>query len=207
MATTRPELDAGYWEARYRDGRTGWERGVPTPAFVRLLASANAPVPGKMVVPGCGRGHDALLFAAHGFRVTGIDFAPSAVDGATAMAAARGLSDRATFEVADVLSLGERWAATFDYALERACYAALDPSARDRYVASVAAALRPGGRLIGSFFVDTSGPAREGPPFPAPWEEITASLAPWFTVEALHEAREEGLMAGADQFAILVRTP
>ena len=63
MATSRPTIGHEFWEGRYQAGRTGWERGVPTPAFRRLLASDRAPVPGRVVVPGCGRGHDALLFA------------------------------------------------------------------------------------------------------------------------------------------------
>lgn len=202
MATARPDLGPDYWETRYREGRTGWERGVPTPAFVRLLESSRAPRPGRMAVPGCGRGHDALLFATAGHQVHGIDVAPTAVADALAMADRAGVTDRATFEVGNVLDIGQRYPHSFDYVLERACFCALDPSVRDAYLASIALALRPGGRLIGSFFVGT--PAG-GPPFAVPWEDIMASLAPWFDVEEQDDARAEGLMSGTDLFAILRR--
>ena len=102
MATSRPTIGQEFWEGRYQAGRTGWERGVPTPAFRRLLASDRAPVPGRVVVPGCGRGHDALLFAEAGHQVTGLDFAPSAIAGARELATAAGLADRVTFKVAEI---------------------------------------------------------------------------------------------------------
>ena len=204
MSTVRPELDHEFWEGRYQAGRTGWERGVPTPAFKRLLASDRAPVLGRVAVPGCGRGHDALLFAEVGHEVTGFDFAPSAIAGARELAAAAGLTDRTTFVVADILNPDvHAQPSAFDYVVERACYCALHPSDRDRYVANVATMLRPGGRLIGSFFI---GPAEGGPPFAATWEEIRASMAPWFEVEVLGEPAAETPLAGADLFAILRRS-
>ncbi|MBU6289140.1 MAG: methyltransferase domain-containing protein [Chloroflexi bacterium] len=201
MATSRPTIGHEFWEGRYQAGRTGWERGVPTPAFRRLLASDRAPVPGRVVVPGCGRGHDALLFAEAGHQVTGLDFAPSAIAGARELATAAGLADRVTFEVADVLGADVSvHVGQYDFAVERACYCALHPSDRERYVESVAKMLRPGGRLIGSFFV---GPAEGGPPFAATWEEIEASLAPWFETETVGFALEETPLPGADLFAIV----
>lgn len=204
MSTVRPGLDHDFWEGRYQAGRTGWERGVPTPAFKRLLASDRAPDLGRVAVPGCGRGHDALLFAEVGHEVTGFDFAPSAIAGAKELAAAAGLTDRTTFVVADILSPEvHAQPGAFDYVVERACYCALHPSDRDRYVANVATMLRPGGRLIGSFFI---GPAEGGPPFAATWEEIHASMAPWFEVEVLGEPAAETPLAGADLFAVLRRS-
>jgi SAM-dependent methyltransferase len=204
MSTVRPRLDHDFWEGRYQAGRTGWERGVPTPAFKRLLASDRAPRVGQVAVPGCGRGHDALLFAGVGHNVTGFDFAPSAIAGANELATIAGLSDRTTFVVADVLGPDiHAYAGSFDYVVERACYCALDPSNRDRYVANMATLLRPGGCLIGSFFI---GPAEGGPPFAASWEEICASLAPWFEMEVVGEPTSETPMAGADLFAILRRS-
>ena len=34
------------------------------------------------LVPGCGRGHDVHLLASHGYRVVGLDLAPSATEAA-----------------------------------------------------------------------------------------------------------------------------
>ncbi len=202
MTTPNPVHDPADWETRYKEGRTGWERGVPTPAFVALLDGASAVPPGRLAAPGCGRGHDALLFAEHGFEVVGFDFAPSAVEGATELARRKGFDAQARFEQADVFTLHERYPEAFDYVLERACFCAIAPADRDRYVTNIRAILKPGGRLIASFFI---GPAEGGPPFAADWEVIKAHFAPWFEVDETHEPEFETPMDGADLFAILRR--
>src|SRR5688572_24240821 len=97
-----------FWEQRYQEGRTGWDLGGPTPVFATLLESPNAAqlVPsGEILVVGCGKGHDVLLFARHGFDALGVDFAPSAVQLGARAARQAGLSDTARFEQADIFDL------------------------------------------------------------------------------------------------------
>ena len=65
------------WEGDYQRGTTGWDMGTPTPVFVDLLAEDRFS-PGRMLVPGAGRGHDAREFARHGFKVVAVDFAEDA---------------------------------------------------------------------------------------------------------------------------------
>src|SRR5438552_1618772 len=91
MNTRQPEPQdnparTGFWESRYIVGNTGWDIGQPAPPFVDLLSGTDAPAPGSMIVPGCGRGHDAIFFAKHGFTVVGVDFAASAIADARAAA-------------------------------------------------------------------------------------------------------------------------
>ena len=191
-----------FWEQRYREGRTRWDLGGPTPVFVRLLESAQAPPPGTMAVLGCGAGHDVLLFARHGFQATGFDFAPSAIRAGVSAARAAGLEARARFEEADIFDLPARYAGGFEYILERACFCAINPADRERYVEVARALLKPGGRLIGDFFI---GPKEGGPPFAATPEEIRRSFEPHFSVERMDEPREEGRLPGADMFAVLRR--
>src|SRR5258706_15648666 len=68
----------GFWEEIYQGGRAGWDLGKPTATFQRLLASGEL-APGRLLVVGAGRGHDAREFAHHGFDVTAVDFAADAV--------------------------------------------------------------------------------------------------------------------------------
>ena len=75
-----------FWSEIYQAGRAGWDLGGPTPALHRLLESGEIK-PGRLIVLGAGRGHDARDFARHGFKVTAVDFAAEAV------AAMQGLSD------------------------------------------------------------------------------------------------------------------
>ena len=193
-----------FWEGRYQEGRTGWDLGGPTPVFARLLEQPGAPLPpGAILVVGCGKGHDVLLFARHGFDALGVDFAPSAVETGTAAARSAGLAERARFEQADIFDLPQRYPAHFDYVLERACYCAIDPEDRRRYVDAMAAVLKPGGRLIGQFFL---GPqARPGPPFATTLGEIRDFFGAAFEVERLDEPQTEGPLPGADLLVILRR--
>ncbi|HET7768152.1 MAG TPA: methyltransferase domain-containing protein [Chloroflexota bacterium] len=191
-----------FWEQRYQEGRTGWDLGGPTPGFVAYLEGAQPAKPGKILVVGCGKGHDVLLFARHGFDALGVDFAPSAVEIGTRAAQEAGLADGARFEQADIFDLPARYPAHFHYVLERACYCAIDPADRARYVDTVAALLKPGGRIIGQFFL---GPqTRPGPPFAATVEELKESFAPHFEFER-QDAPYQGKLPGADLFGILRR--
>ena len=201
---TAPDVRApDFWEERYQVGRTGWDLGGPVPGFVAYLEGPQAPPPGKILVVGCGKGHDVLLFARHGFEALGVDFAPSAVELGTRAAEEAGLADRARFEQADIFELPARYPAHFDYVLERACYCAIDPADRARYVETVAALLKPGGRIIAQFFL---GPqTRPGPPFATSVEELKRSFTPHFEFERL-DTPHQGDLPGADVFGILRRT-
>lgn len=191
----------GFWEAAYQEGRAGWDLGEPAPPFVALLASSAAPAPGRLLVPGCGRGHDALLFARAGFAVTGVDFAPSAVAATRAAAAAAGLP--VAVEEADLFTLGERWPERFDYVVEHTCFCAIDPARRRDYARTVQAVLRPGGELIALFYAHGRA---GGPPYATTAAEVRALFGPLFTVEELAPATNSApRRQGEELFARLRR--
>jgi len=66
------------WESRYQSGSTGWDRGQISPALAHWL-EAGALQPCRILVPGCGHGHEVIALARAGFEVTAVDIAPSAV--------------------------------------------------------------------------------------------------------------------------------
>src|SRR5688572_32924913 len=83
-----PPLDINtpaFWEEIYQGDRAGWDLGAPTPAFRRLLRSGEF-APGRTIVLGSGRGHDAREFARQGFSVTAVDFAADAARAMRALA-------------------------------------------------------------------------------------------------------------------------
>lgn len=172
-----------FWEAAYREERTGWDLGAPAPPFLDLLLSPAAPTPGRLLVPGCGRGHDAQLFARFGFTVSGIDFAPSAIQAAKEAARQAGVT--LELQQADLFTLAERWPAHFDYVAEHTCFCAIDPARRSDYVRVIHDVLRPGGELIALFFAH-GRPG--GPPFTTSAEEIQRLFEPLFIIESLEPA-------------------
>ena len=50
------------WEADYERKTDGWDLGGSAPVFKRLASSGQIK-PGRMIVLGAGRGHDAREFA------------------------------------------------------------------------------------------------------------------------------------------------
>lgn len=146
-----------FWEERYRSATTPWDRRGPSPALLEWLDEEELR-PCRILVPGCGRGYEALELARRGFDVVAVDFAPSAV---RHLRDELGRADlRAEVIQADVLS----WvsAELFDAIYEQTCLCALPPGTWARYEQQLAAWLVPGGKLLALFMqTDREG----GPPF------------------------------------------
>ena len=131
-------------------------------------------------MPGAGRGHDARLLAHRGYRVWGFDWAPTAIEEATRLAAADGVDP--TFEARDVFTLAETHGGFFDAVWEYTCFCAIDPARRQEYLRVIRTLLRPGGLLLACFYPLREG--TDGPPFPVSREEIERVLAPGFVVRS-----------------------
>ncbi len=174
------------WNARYEQEDTPWDLGAPTPAWQALLKGRNAPAPCQVVFPGCGRGHDALLFAEHGFEVLGFDFAPRAIAEARALAAVR--ESKARFERLDLFALPTELEGRFDLLVEYTCFCAIDPELRADYVASARSLLRPGGRLLGLFFPTTPFGSEGEPPHVVTKADVERHFSEAFTIDSLEPA-------------------
>ena len=75
------ELHVGYscddWERHYKTNDLGWDLGEVSPPFVRLWKERDIPAC-KAIIPGCGRGHEAIFLAERGFEITAVDFTQGA---------------------------------------------------------------------------------------------------------------------------------
>jgi methyl halide transferase len=148
-----------YWQESYTNGRIPWDLGAPTPTFARLAASGSYP-PGQMIVLGAGHGHDARLFARHGFAVTAVDFAPNA---AAKMRELENPAYPTQIVETDIFELPGELNGRFDYLLEYTCFCAIDPARRNEYAALAARLLKPNGLYIALAFPIGKRPG--GPPF------------------------------------------
>ena len=66
------------WAERYRENTTPWDLGETHPELSRRIATGdNVLIPNpnakRALVPGCGRGWDALAFADAGWEVSALD--------------------------------------------------------------------------------------------------------------------------------------
>ena len=68
-----------FWETKYQTNGDCWDLGQPAPGLVHFVENTQTLQPGKVIVLGCGNGHDALFLAQQGLTVTAVDFSPSAI--------------------------------------------------------------------------------------------------------------------------------
>jgi len=155
------------WDQRYRDGADGWELGRAAPPLERALRQdPRVPSPpGRVLVPGCGRGHEAALLQALGFEAIGLDVSGEALrearrihgpGDARLLWLQADLFDRMALERA---GLG---AGSLEGVVEHTCFCAIAPKQRPAYLAQMHHLLLPGGWLLGLFWCH-SRPG--GPPF------------------------------------------
>jgi SAM-dependent methyltransferase len=169
---------SAFWEDLYTRRGDGWELGGPAPPLVDVL-DRTPPPRGWVLVPGCGRGHDARLLARRGYEVVAVDFSASALRDARALARRDGV--RVTFVERDLFSLDREFANAFDGVWEYTCFCAIDPARRAEYARVLARVLRPGGWLLACFFPLRSFTA--GPPFRVTRADVRRYFGPPFRIE------------------------
>lgn len=149
------------------------------------------PIGGRVIVPGCGAGHEVRLLARSGAEVTGVDMAPEAIE------TARGFPPAADeqYLCSDWLHLPVSFGQRFDWVVEHLCFGALDAYQRSSYVDAVEFALRRGGQFLGIF--EIARPSRDGRAALASEEELNElfsrfwMVAKWRTLSAGQETRRE----------------
>ena len=150
---SRDPLDPSFWDERFAQGFTPWDRGgVPE----QLRAFIAASPPRTTLIPGCGTGYELAAFCDAGWDATAIDFAPRAV--ASAKAAVGQWAARVV--EADFFAWTPPQA--LDLIYERAFLCAMPRALWPLVAARWAALLAPGALLAGYFFFDD---AVKGPPF------------------------------------------
>jgi SAM-dependent methyltransferase len=156
--------DREFWNKRFAEGSTPWDRGATNPQLHAWL-SAGELKPCRILIPGCGSGHEAATLAAAGFEVTALDYSPEAI------ARTRKLLDsqrlKATVIEADALAW--RPDRPFDAVYEQTMLCAIYPDLWRAYADQLHRWLKPGGRLYALFVQylrpDAPDGAILGPPY------------------------------------------
>ena len=129
---------SAFWQDRYEQGTAGWDKGQAAPPLVRALAGDGSAPGARVLVPGCGYGHEALHLARLGYQVVAIDFAPAAV--ARLRQRAADLSLEAV--ECDIFALPANYNRLFDLVVEHTCFCAIPLDRRDDYARVMARVLR-----------------------------------------------------------------
>ncbi|MGW5095815.1 SAM-dependent methyltransferase [Streptomyces nodosus] len=141
LAVQKPEE---FWEGLYR--QRAQDLSVRASRVNPVLAEeATELPPGAALDLGCGMGGDTLWLARHGWTVTAVDIAPTAVELVAALARAERLDDRVTAECHDLARSFP--AGNFDLVSAQYFHTPYELP-RDAILRTAAEALRPGGRLL-----------------------------------------------------------
>lgn len=139
-----PDFDALYGAEPTAEGPIPWDIGGPQPVVQQLVAYGG--LRGEVLDPGTGPGYHAIHYALQGYRTTGIDASPAAIELAKRNAEKAGAN--VTFQVADATAL-DGLEGRFDTVVDSAFYHVFldDEQTQTRYVQALHRATRPGARL------------------------------------------------------------
>ena len=169
------------WQGLYEANDMRWDLGEVAPPFIKLLEAGKLPV-GKVLIPGCGRGHEVMYLAQNGFDVTGVDFAKGATSYLEKTLKECNLNGRVVHQ--DFFKLDVSHNGVYDLVLEQTFFCAINPSLRPDYCKTVARILKPGGKLIGLFY--NTG-EEGGPPHNTTREDIESIFSETFTIQELEK--------------------
>jgi len=159
------------WDQAYQQNFTPWDKGMPSPPLAEWLSRNK--LTGRVLVPGCGVGHDVTHLVAQAIDAYGLDIAETAIQ----LAKERYPQLAERFVLADLLE----YRGKFNAIIEHTCLCALPPEWRERYRDAVASLLTPGGLLMGVFFITPEmDPGETGPPFGISADDLTTLFAPSF---------------------------
>jgi cyclopropane fatty-acyl-phospholipid synthase-like methyltransferase len=180
-------LTRDWYEKIYSAGNSkpSWDIGRPHCGITELLDDGRLSR-GRVLVPGCGLGRDAILLAERGFEVVVFDFSIHAIRRAKQnLRERRGL--KIDFVVEDIYILPESYHGAFDYVVEIGNFQAMSVKERRNYVRVMHQVLTPRGKCI--VICKKYPPLTPGPP-----GLKKASLASYFSTGFKVEAIDPVLM-------------
>jgi SAM-dependent methyltransferase len=146
-------LEFHYWYFR----QPPWDTGISPPELFEFIQ--NHPY-GRAIDIGCGTGTNVVTLASAGWKVTGVDFAPRAIQLARQKVRRAGL--RAELLVRDATTL-HGIDGPFDFALDLGCFHGIPRDGQIKYLEQLRRILaRDGFWLMYGFIKPEPDPARSG---------------------------------------------
>ncbi len=180
------------WDDAYRGSTPpSWDIGRPAHELQRAV-NKGLIRPCRLVDLCCGSGTDAVFLARHGFHVTGIDIAPTALSLAQQKAREAGVSVQ--WLLADILALPKL--KPFDVIYDRGCYHVVRDQGLAAYLETVRRLSHPGTQLL-LLAARQDELTRDSDPAGVTEEEIRYDFLSRFDLEWLRPIRLESNQPGA----------
>ena len=157
------------WESRYQQEQTGWDRGEASPNLLYWIKNESLK-PCRILIPGCGNGHEVVTLAEKGFEVVAIDIAATPIENLKKVLEDRQLktdliqNDFFTWELDK----------PFDAIYEQTSLCALHPDQWEKYEQCLFNWLKPKGKLFAQFMQTGED---SGPPYHCDISAMTALFA------------------------------
>ncbi len=152
-----PMQNSNEWENRYQQGQTGWDRGDVSPNLLHWI-EIGLLKPCRILIPGCGNGHEVVTLAEKGFDVVAIDIAPTPIENLRKVLKARQLNAELIQTDFFIWKLEK----PFDAIYEQTSLCALHPDEWMEYEKCLFHWLKPKGKLFAQFMQTGQ---ESGPPF------------------------------------------
>ncbi|MCX2933154.1 class I SAM-dependent methyltransferase [Mycobacterium sp. CVI_P3] len=178
------------WDSIYREegafpGPPPWNIGEPQPELAVLIRDGK--INGDVLDAGCGHAELALMLAAMGHTVVGIDLAPTAIAAATRAAQERGLSN-ASFACADITSF-TGYDGQFNTIVDSTLFHSLPVEAREAYLRAIHRAAAPGAQLYILVFAKGAFPPElETKPNEVDEDELRKAVSKYFVIDDIRPA-------------------
>jgi len=192
--SSRDPNSPAFWDERFEQGFTPWDRGG-VPQALRDFIARRAPM--RTLIPGCGAAYELVALCEAHWDATAIDFSPAAV------ATARAAAGPWTHKIAQADFFAWQAAQPLELVYERAFLCAM-PRAMWPAVAARWAALLPSGALLAGFFFFDDAP--KGPPFGIGADALDALMARDFLrIEDAPVADSIPVFAGKERWMVWQR--
>lgn len=172
-----------------------WSIGEPQPELAALIEQGR--FRGEVLDAGCGEAAISLHLAERGFTTVGLDQSPTAIDLATAEAAARGLTS-ASFAVADISDFAG-YDGRFSTIVDSTLFHSMPVELREGYQRSIVRAAAPGASYFVLVFDKAGMP--DGPANPVTEDELRDVVSKYWTIDEIRPARIHGVFPeGFEEF-------
>lgn len=155
---TTEARDPKWWDALYESDVMKWDLGQAHPLLDELIPPLKISR-SRVLVLGCGQGHDANWWAHRGHIVTAVDFSETALRRAREL---YGENANLRWIKSDAFSLPQSLTSSFDLIFEHTLFCAVPPSRHQELARTWWRLLSPRGRVLG--FVPTMDKVL-GPPY------------------------------------------
>jgi len=168
--------DQSFWETQWKNGKTGWDIGFPSPAIAKYILD----YPNKdaaILIPGCGNAYEAQFLLENDFtNITLIDIAPKAVE-----ILKEKFKNNPGINILNADFFQHE--GKYDLMIEQTFFCAINPIQRDEYAKKAAELLNEKGKIIGLLFNRVF--EQPGPPFGGFEEEYQRVFEHYFLIKKM----------------------